>query len=62
MGILRFVVAFAIIIAALFVIKFVVERINRKMIDDYGSMLENSEKSDSEERKKSSYIFFKKKI
>lgn len=53
---------FIIIIAVLLVIKFIVERINRNMVEDLDSMLANSEKSDAEERKKNTYIFFKKNL
>lgn len=51
----------AFVIAGLLLIKTLVERSMRNMMDDYDSMLTNSEKSDAEDRKKNTYIFFPKK-
>lgn len=54
---------YLIIFSAVFIVtKLIVERINRNMMEDYDSMLTNSEKSDAKDRKKNTYIFFKKNI
>lgn len=60
MMILNYLLYIVVIIGVLFLIKTIVKRVMKNMMDDYGSMLSNSEKSDAEERKKNTYIFFPK--
>ncbi len=57
---MRYFIATILLIALIVIIKLIVERVGRNMLEDYSAMISNSEKSDAKDRKKNTYIFFPK--
>lgn len=61
MVILEYLLFFLVIVGVLLVVIIIMECINQKMLDNYKDMINNSEKSDAKDRKKSTFFHFNKK-